>query len=147
MTPAGRSRAFRTRDSARSRPVWLAALLFTACINAPAGAGCPMVGRPEPIDPNCHGHSTTEYLDALRGHIAKVYARPDGFNDDGYVDVRFTLARDGSVASRCIVRSTHRVLAESVFDALDAVRFPEVPHYARCVVGREIRRELYTVKR
>ena len=125
----------------------LVALLVTGCINAPPGAGCPVTGRPEPIDPNCRGHSTTEYLESLRGHIAKVYSRPEGFNDDGYVDVRFTLARDGSVASRCIVRSSHRALAVSVFDALDTVRFPEVPHYARCIVGREIRRELYSVKR
>ena len=134
----------------QARVAWilpLSALLLTACINAPVGSGCPLSGRPEPIDPNCRGFATTEYLDSLRSHIAKVYARPAGFNDDGYVDVRFTLARDGGVSSRCILRSSHRELAVSVLDALDRVRFPPVPHHARCIVGAEIRRELFTVKR
>ena len=88
-----------------------------------------------------------ESLNDLHSHVGPLLRRPPGFNEDGYVEVRFVFNLDGSVADRCIMRSSDRRLARSVLEALDSVSFPPISHRARCVAGSEIRRVLQTVAR
>ena len=123
-------------------------LAMLSCVNAPVGDTCLLRGRAEPIDRNClRIHAVETYLMDLQRHVGPVLRLPPNFNEDGYVEVRFVLNRAGSVSDRCITRSSDRQLSRSVLEALDSVSFPPIPHYARCIAGFEIRRELSTVKR
>jgi len=135
----------------RKRPLWLLALagvFVGGCANAPFGDWCPLSGHPEPIDSNClRRYEVERYLVQLDKAVHRAWKLPPSFNEDAYVQVRFVLTREGSVADSCISRSSESRLAESTLEVLDAASpFPPIPHLARCIAGAEIVRNVYTAQ-
>jgi hypothetical protein len=136
-------------DGTRNVAVLLAAAGLTGCISAPVADWCAPFGRPDPPTPTCLDYRAVEsYLEALQREIRPHFALPPGYNEDGLVEVRFVIALDGSLADRCVSRSTHRGLARNAIAVLDAAApFPPLPTYARCLAGAEITRHVRTVER
>jgi hypothetical protein len=136
-------------DGTRSAAVLLATAGLTGCINAPAGDWCAPWGRPDPPTPACLNYQAVEsYLAALKLEIRPHFELPPGHNADGLVEVRFVIAPDGSLADRCVSRSTDIALARNAIAALDAAApFPPLSTYARCLAGAEITRHVFTVEK
>jgi TonB family protein len=123
--------------------------IAAACANAPLGDQCAPWRRPKAIDPDCLAIPEVDaYLKGLQQRVHATFRLPEGFDRDGHVQVRFALDASGALASRCIARSSDRELARATLEALDrAAPFAPAPRYAACVVGAEISRDVYTLRR
>jgi hypothetical protein len=119
------------------------------CVHAGWRISCGLFGQPEPIDANClQGHAVERYLTGVRDAVSAHYELPPQASHAAYVEFRYVLNLDGSVADRCIARSSDPRIAASLVAAFDAAApFPPIPEYAHCIAGTQIVRHVYTPER